>query len=140
MEKNKSSNGVNKKINLFAIALTIIALATLVLETVLIVHAFRILNGQGPFTHPYYKSIRQKNISVENIQGWMTFDFINKSFKLPPEYLKTKLNITDKKYPNISINHWAKENREDHLMVVGKIQKLILDYQNTNLNPSVNAI
>ena len=32
---------------------------------------------------------------VNRIQNWMTFDYINKVFKLPSDYLKNNLNISD---------------------------------------------
>jgi hypothetical protein len=46
---------------------------------------------------------------VNLISGWMTFNYLNKSFNLPPDYLKTELNISDSSYPNITIYRVAKE-------------------------------
>jgi hypothetical protein len=43
------------------------------------------------------------------ISGWMTFNYLNKSFNLPGDYLKTKLAITSPTYPNITILKTAKE-------------------------------
>lgn len=57
----------------------------------------------------------------------MTFDFVNTSFHLPPEYLKDTLHIEDKKYPHIPIDRSAKKagfKKEDYL---GMIQRAV-DY------------
>src|SRR4051812_12432281 len=37
---------------------------------------------------------------VQLIQPWMTFDYIDVVFNVPPDYLKTKLSITDPHYPH----------------------------------------
>jgi hypothetical protein len=43
------------------------------------------------------------------VAGWMTFNYLNKSFHLPPAYLQNDLNISDSAYPNITIYKIAKE-------------------------------
>jgi len=47
------------------------------------------------------------------IQSWMTFDYINTIFKLPPAYLQTALGITDAHYPHISLTRYAHTNKID---------------------------
>ena len=42
------------------------------------------------------------------LDPWMTFNYINVSFKLPADYLKNALNISDSSYPNITIYKYAK--------------------------------
>ena len=42
------------------------------------------------------------------IRPWMTFDYINTLFKVPPDYLKTSLSITDASYPRLSLSGYAK--------------------------------
>lgn len=37
------------------------------------------------------------------IRSWMTFDYVDKIFALPPDYLKTRLQITDTHYPKLTI-------------------------------------
>jgi hypothetical protein len=46
------------------------------------------------------------------VRSWMTFDYVNKLFNIPPDYLKTSLSISDARYPKISIAEYAKD---DHL-------------------------
>lgn len=48
--------------------------------------------------------------SAETIQSWMTFDYVNKVFYLPPEYLKTRLAIADPRYPKLTIGEFAEDN------------------------------
>lgn len=47
--------------------------------------------------------------NVTPIKDWMTFGYINKIYNLPQDYLKDKIGITNKKYPNMLID---KQNLE----------------------------
>jgi hypothetical protein len=40
------------------------------------------------------------------LRSWMTFAYINKTFALPPDFLKNAFNITDAGYPNITVSHY----------------------------------
>lgn len=63
----------------------------------------------------------EKNATPEEIQSWMTFDYINTIFKLPDTYLKTRLNIGDSNYPRMRIGRAAREahvDRNDYLTVL----------------------
>ena len=44
---------------------------------------------------------------AELIQSWMTFDYINRVFSLPSDYLKGGLDITNSSYPKITIRKVA---------------------------------
>jgi hypothetical protein len=44
----------------------------------------------------------------EEIEPWMTFQYLNFVFKLPPEYLEDALRIDAKQYPNIQITRYAR--------------------------------
>ena len=50
-------------------------------------------------------------ITPANIQPWMTFNYINVVFRLPADYLRTELKLTDPNYPRISIGRYAKRNK-----------------------------
>lgn len=41
------------------------------------------------------------------IRPWMTFDYINQLFGLPPAYLKQSLELTDPRYPNLAITEYT---------------------------------
>ncbi len=62
---------------------------------------------------------------INNIQTWMTFDYLNKTFKLPPSLLQTQLGITDQRYPDISIRHFTAETRRNSDQVLKQIQQSI---------------
>ena len=37
------------------------------------------------------------------VRSWMTFDYLNRVFRLPPGYLKDALHISDARYPHLSL-------------------------------------
>jgi len=41
------------------------------------------------------------------IKPWMTFDYVNKIFALPPTFLKDTFRIADPHYPNLAIDRYA---------------------------------
>jgi hypothetical protein len=46
-------------------------------------------------------------LRVDNLQGWMTFDYLNHGFGIPNEYLKNELHITSNTYPKITLRKAA---------------------------------
>lgn len=70
---------------------------------------------------------RQWEYSVEpaTIGDWMTFDYLNAVFKLPPEYLQTALGIQDSRYPNISLRQYAQNHAIDEDIFLGQVQKAL---------------
>jgi len=62
------------------------------------------------------------------IKSWMTFDYINKLFKLPPEYLKMQLAIADTRYPRISIRSFAKNNNMDINIFLLNVEQEVRNY------------
>jgi len=63
------------------------------------------------------------------IRGWMTFRYLDAVFKLPADYLKSGLGVTDTHYPNISINFLAKEQKQDSVQVLDNVINLVKNYQ-----------
>lgn len=47
--------------------------------------------------------------STALIRPWMTFDYVNKIFNLPQDYLKTNLPVHDAHYPALTISGYARE-------------------------------
>jgi hypothetical protein len=62
------------------------------------------------------------------IAPWMTFDYINRLFKLPPEFLKTSLVVTDSRYPQISISGYARSEGMNATVFIGEVQSDLRDY------------
>ena len=91
----------------------ILVLLIVIFSTALyfVVENFEIMKLQGEM----HISLRRRGIKqapdVSQIRGWMTFRYINLVFNLQPDYLKNSLDITDKRYPNVSINSLAKTQK-----------------------------
>lgn len=75
------------------------------------VFMFRGLTGKGIFEYPrrplsrfgIHRNRMPLSAQVDYIREWMTFDYINKVFNLPSDYLKNQLGITDARYPRITV-------------------------------------
>ncbi len=67
-------------------------------------HAREIMNYVAPKST--YR--RAPTSTAVYVQPWMTFDYVNNVFGLPPPYLKDAFDIRDADYPNISIAHHAR--------------------------------
>ena len=86
------------------------------------VHIFELIQqGKIPLTADDAKSI----------SSWMTFDFINRVFKLPAAYLQSSLNITDAKYPNMPLWGYARAHGLDEATFVSEVQADVGAYLNT---------
>jgi len=77
-------------------------------------------------------TIVNKELAINNIKPWMTFNYLNVIFKLDPTYLKNNLNITDSRYPNMRIDHYARRNHINPLSYLEQIKNIIINYQTTN--------
>ena len=67
---------------------------------------------------------------VNNIAPWMTFDFITRIFHLPSAYLQNALQITDVKYPNISLGTYARAHAIDSASFLAHVQAEVAAYLN----------
>ena len=67
-------------------------------------------------------------INPNQIEGWMTFSYINYIFSLPPSYLKNSLVIQDSHYPNLGIDKYAKEKNINTTSFLTDVQKSVTQY------------
>src|ERR1035437_1622120 len=65
---------------------------------------------------------------VQMIASWMTFDYINHVFRLPPQYLKLTLGINDSQYPHLTISRYAQENKIAEGVFIAQIQNTVKNY------------
>jgi hypothetical protein len=65
------------------------------------------------------------------IRPWMTFDYVNRLFGLPPEYLKVGLDITDKRYPDISFTEYSESSGTTSVSFLGSVRSAVLDSTST---------
>jgi hypothetical protein len=77
-----------------------------------------LLEHHGPLT------VNDVNI----VSAWMTFDYINKIFALPGTYLKAQLQITDSRYPKLSLSSYARSEHDSSLDVTTQVQSAIRNY------------
>ncbi len=77
-----------------------------------------ILNHRGPFT--------ASDISL--IQGWMTFDYVNKIFGLPSNYFEMNLGITDASYPRETLFRYAERHRVNTAVFVNEVQGAVREF------------
>jgi hypothetical protein len=56
------------------------------------------------------------------IRPWMTFDYINTLFNIPPDYLKTALVISDPSYPRLSLYGYADHQHVNVMMVLSEVE------------------
>ena len=56
------------------------------------------------------------------IRPWMTFDYINKLFNIPPDYLKNTLSIGDPSYPQLSLYGYANHQHVNVTIVVSDVE------------------
>ncbi len=62
------------------------------------------------------------------IRQWMTFDYINKIFGLPSDYVKTQLQITDSRYPRISLSGYARNQHIDVATLLNSVADAVRNY------------
>ena len=68
--------------------------------------------------------------SIQDIEPWMTFDYVNKLFNLPAEYLRETLHIEDSHYPNIQIGNYADRVSADPELFIIAVRNAVRDYRN----------
>jgi hypothetical protein len=62
------------------------------------------------------------------IEGWMTFSYVDYIFKLPKDYLLKSFAITDSHYPNLEINQYANEKKFDTANFLKQIRESVAQY------------
>lgn len=80
---------------------------------------------------------RHEPLSVNDIgvvRPWMTFDYVNKLFGVPPDYLKARLTISDARYPRLSLSGYAKYEHLDSTVLVDQVASALRDYLTTSGN------
>ena len=78
------------------------------------------------FSNHVHRSINANDVNT--VQSWMTFDYINKVFKLPQDYLKNNLSVSDSSYPNETIGRYARSKKEKSSAVLTQVQEALHNY------------
>jgi hypothetical protein len=75
--------------------------------------------------------ISRQTATPNQIQGWMTFSYVNYIFNLPPNYLLETLNIQDTHYPNMGINKYIKVKGLDPIVFLTNLRESVAQFKNT---------
>jgi hypothetical protein len=67
------------------------------------------------------------------VRLWMTFDYVNKIFALPPDYLKTQLNVSDSHYPRLTIGEYAESVKVDQTTALTQVQNAVRNYTTSSI-------
>ena len=114
---------------LIALTMLLIILSTLLFFELRKLHREELFNVRHPFSGIPKHQGRSGNIQdISNIQPWMTFDYLNKFFRIPPSYLSDTLHIQDSRYPRFSLSHYAKSQRKDPSLILKRVQGAIESY------------
>ena len=66
------------------------------------------------------------------IQGWMTFNYINYVFNLPSQYLLLDLNISNPKYLNLSLDDYSKDAKIKDTTFIQSVKDAVSAYRGSN--------
>ncbi len=99
-------------------------------------HHFTLKNLPRPLNYrslPIPESSRRNSqplglSDLGKLESWMTFDYLNQAFHLPPDYLKTALAIKDSKYPFITINRYAKAQKISDSAALSAIRQAVASH------------
>jgi hypothetical protein len=104
---------IKKEERTIVIVVSLLVIGIIVLA-VLLIRDYRTLNRSGyiNFVHGYrarmariHAPLTVNDLNV--IQSWMTFDYINRIFAVPPSVLQTALKVADVHYPRLSVHEYA---------------------------------
>jgi hypothetical protein len=63
--------------------------------------------------------------SANLVASWMTFDYINHLFALPPQYLQKTLDITDSRYPHLALSEYADDAHLGQATFLAHVQNAV---------------
>lgn len=66
--------------------------------------------------------------NVNLIRPWMTFDYVNRTFDLPNDVLKTDFAITDARYPYIPLGAYARQRHETSAAFTSQVREAVKNY------------
>ncbi len=96
------------------------------------------LYRQGVISHAESRVHRRPGgiqpLTPGDIRGWMTFRYIEFAFRLPPNYLATKLNISTSNYLDITLNAYAGARKLNAAAFTLSVTRAVVNYQDGN-NP-----
>ncbi len=80
----------------------------------------------APFSLNRRHKLKRSLTNVNQIQPWMTFDYLNVVFSLPPDFFHNAFKISDPQYPNMQINQLAKSRQIYNQELIEEIKALLI--------------
>ncbi|HRH21831.1 MAG TPA: hypothetical protein PLJ58_01380 [bacterium] len=74
------------------------------------------------------RQVASAALDLSYIDYWMTFEYLNTVFKLPDSYLQQQLNITNSRYPRLSIARYASSHKIKRATAITQVKQLISNY------------
>lgn len=62
------------------------------------------------------------------IRPWMTFDYVNRTFGLPADFLKTTFGVADPNYPKLTLSQYSGEEGFNETEFLNAIQVAVAHY------------
>jgi hypothetical protein len=72
---------------------------------------------------------------IDATQSWMTFDYINRVYDLPPDALRTALRIVNPRYPRISVWRYSRDMGVDLETALTRVRKAIREARPRSVTP-----
>ena len=94
----------------------------------ILAEAYSFKNNSHPFLKNYIANHRHRPTLLRDpsyISSWMTFDYINKVFNIPPQYFEVSLQIQDPKYPFITIKQYARKINLPDTVLLERVREAI---------------
>ena len=119
--------------------LLILLIIIAILVVVIVEQYYRRPTRRTHFISSYVAWINQKKAhapltasDIKIVRSWMTFDYINKLFNLPSDYLKSQLNIADARYPKITLSGYAKSQNVSANTFILNVENAMQNYFSNN--------
>jgi hypothetical protein len=125
----------NQKLRKWLIGILTALVVILIFLILLVIHDYRRARtvDQAQTTQSALSAERKttgplSKVEVGDITGWMTFDYVNYLFNLPPAYLKSAGPVNSSLYPHLSLNSFARHSNQSRSAVVTEIQNAVTAY------------
>jgi hypothetical protein len=119
------------RLSILLFAITLIVLFIFFLKQYIILKKAHIVNIRETEISSLIKSHNKFSAQDINfIRSWMTFDYINKLFNIPENYLQTTLNITSNHYPKLVVSDYIEDNKLDKNIFLQSLVNAVKEYVN----------
>ena len=133
--QSRSHNNMNehKREKKFLIISIIATISVLILLCAVLFFVARSANRTHPNSLSNFLSAERQRgplplAQANLVRQWMTFDYINKLFDLPENYLKTTFSISDSRYPVLSLSEYRESISTTSPTFIENVQKAIMTY------------